>query len=243
MIGRATSEALERVAQRANDALAAFTPGALARTGSAVLGPPAPPQFASDPLSVVAPANAYFVTAGPDGAPRYTRDGGFALAGTRLVARDGAPVLGFAGADPRGHLPAPLQIDPSDVALARHADLHIEPDGTLAYTRPAIDPRTGQRFAERIVAGRVALARFPAGTVPPRLDATHAAAPPGVLPHVGLPGDGSFDRLLPHARDGGGVDLDTALERLSEAYTAFSALRAAFAARGSTDRTATELVK
>jgi hypothetical protein len=239
VIGRAASDALERVAQRAQDALAAFTPGAIPRETA---GEPPRPQVASDPLSVAAPASAYFVTAGPDGAPRYTRDGGFHLAGRTLVAGDGSPVLGYAGGA-QGMLPAPLHLDPGDVALARHTGLQIAGDGTLAYVRPAIDPRTGARFAERVVVGRVALARFPAGTVPTRIDATHAAAPAGVVPHLGVPADGAFEPLTTRARDGGGIDLDTALDRLAEAYTAFSALRAAFAARGAVDRTATELVK
>ncbi len=242
MIGRATSEALERIAARAQDALAAFTPGSIPRDGGA-LGPPARPQYAADALSVVAPPGTYLVTAGADGTQRYTRDGSFALAGTRLVAGDGTPVLGYANGDARGALAEPLQLDPSDAALARHVDLRIEANGAVAYTRPAIDPRTGARFGERIVVGRVALARFPAGTAMMRLDGTHAAAPPGVLPHLGTPGDGTFAALATHARDGGGVDVDTALGRLVDAYTAFSALRAAFAAHGAAERTATELVK
>ncbi len=242
MISRATSDALERVAQRAHDALAAFTPGALGERG-ATIGVAPHAQFAQDPLSVAAPPDAYFVTAHADGSPRYTRDGGFHLAGTALVASDGSPVLGYTNGAGPGSVAAPLQIDPSDAALARHADLRLEANGTLVYARPTIDPRTGTRANERVVAGTLALARFPAGTVPSRIDGTHVAAPPGVLPHLGTPGDATFGALATHARDAGGIDIDTALSRLSDAYTAFSALRAAFAARGSTERTATELVK
>jgi hypothetical protein len=242
VISRATSDALERVAQRAQDALAAFTPGAVPQRGASV-GTAPRAQFALDPLSVAAPPGAFFVTAGADGSPRYTRDGTFALRGDTLVSSDGSPVLGYAGASGPGTLPAPLHIDPSDAALARHADLHLDATGALTYTRPTIDPRTGARMNERIVAGRVALARFPAGTEPARIDGTHVAAPPGVLPHLGTPGDATFAGLTTNARDGGGIDIDTALDRLADAYTTFSAMRAAFAARGSTDRTATELVK
>ncbi len=242
MISRATSDALERVAQRAQDALAAFTPGAVPQRG-VTLGPAPRAQFSLDPLSVAAPPDAFFVTAGRDGSPRYTRDGTFSLRGDALVASDGSPVLGYTGPSGPGSLPAPLHIDPSDAALARHADLHLDATGALTYTRPTIDPRTGARTNERIVAGRIALARFPAGTAPTRIDGTHVTAPPGILPHLGTPGDATFAGLRTNARDGGGIDIDTALDRLADAYTAFSAMRAAFAARGSTDRTATELVK
>ena len=242
MISRATSDALERVAQRAQDALAAFTPGSVPQRGTAVGAAPRA-QLTLDPLSVAAPAGAYFVSAARDGSPRYTRDGSFSLQGTALIASDGSPVLGYAGTSGPGVLPAALHIDPSDAALARHAGLHIDPNGALVYSRPTIDPRTGARANERIVAGRLALARFPAGTAPDRIDGTHVAAPPGVLPHLGTAGDATFGMLATNARDGGGIDIDTALARLADAYTAFSAMRAAFAARGQTDRTATDLVK
>jgi hypothetical protein len=242
VISRATSDALERIAQRAQDALAAFTPGSVPARGATV-GPAPRAQFSLDPLSVAAPRDAFFVTASADGSPRYTRDGSFTLRENALVASDGSPVLGYAGASGPGTLPAPLHIDPSDAALARHADLHLDATGALTYTRPTIDPRTGARTNERIIAGRIALARFPAGTAPARIDGTHVAAPAGVLPHLGTPGDATFGGLTTNARDGGGIDIDTALDRLADAYTTFSAMRAAFGARGATDRTATELVK
>ena len=86
--------------------------------------------------------------------------------------------------------------------------MHLEDDGVLAYTRASIDPRTRERSVERVVVGRVALARFPAGGNPQRLDATHFGAVAGVVPHVGVPADGGFAALATRARDVGNVDID-----------------------------------
>ena len=66
-------------------------------------------------------------------------------------------------------------------------DVRVEDDGSLAYTRASIDPRTRERSLERTVVGRVALARFPAGGTPQRIDATHFSAVAGVVPHLGAP--------------------------------------------------------
>jgi hypothetical protein len=93
------------------------------------------------------------------------------------------------------------------------------------------------------VVGRVALARFPAGTQPVRVDAVHVAAPAGVRAQVGVPGDGYFAPLVPHARDLGGVDIVAGLEKMREAYEAFDALRAAHQARGTLEKSALDLVK
>ena len=76
-----------------------------------------------------------------------------------------------------------------------------------------------------------------------RLDAPRLAAPPGVIPHIGLPEDGNFAALRTHARDRGRLDLVAGLDRLSEAYLSFDALRAAHRARGEAERTALDLLK
>jgi len=113
----------------------------------------------------------------------------------------------------------------------------------LAYTRASIDPRTRERTVERAVVGRLALARFPAGTNPQRIDATHFAAVAGVVPLLGVPADGGFGALTTRARDLGNVDLVAGLERLSEAYLSFSALEAAHQAQGAGSKVMMDLLK
>jgi hypothetical protein len=60
---------------------------------------------------------------------------------------------------------------------------------------------------------------------------------------LGTPADGTFAGIATYARDTGSVDIDTSLDKLSEAYRAFSALAAANRARGGTDQTAMDLLK
>ena len=122
-------------------------------------------------------------------------------------------------------------------------DARVESDGTVAYTRAAIDPRTGARSVERVVLGRIALARFPAGTQPARLDAARVAAPPGVVPHLGTPADGTFPALATYSRDAGAIDIDAGVARLDEAYRAFEALGAVVKSRASVQKTTMDLVK
>jgi hypothetical protein len=152
-------------------------------------------------------------------------------------------VLGFAGGDARGALATPLTLPTNDVALGRCADVRIESDGTVSYTRSTIDPRTTERLVERVTAGKIALARFPAGTQPIRLDERQVGAPQGIPPHLGTPADGTFAGLATYARDTGSVDIDTSLDKLSDAYRAFSALAAANKARGATEQSAMDLLK
>ena len=154
----------------------------------------------------------------------------------------GAAVLCFSGGGEAALL-GPVQLPEPDRSLGRCDDLHIESDGTLAYTRSAIDPRTRERTVERAVVARLALARFPAGTAPVRVDATQVAAPEGIVPLVGRPGDGTFGALATQARESGAVDLDAGLARLSEACLALRALHAAQRAATQEQRVATELVK
>lgn len=240
MIANATVEALERIASRAEDLRDAYRSGAIPRHPDArTAGASAP---STDPLAAVAPPGAWFVAAAPDGTPFYTRDGGFAVRDGAVTTAGGAPVLGYA-ADRRDAPPAPLRVPDADRALGRAATLRVEPDGTLAYARAAIEPRTGERRVERVVLGRIALARFPAGTAPVRLDGVRFAAPPGVAPHLGRPADDAFPALATGRRDTGALDLETGLARLNDAYVAFEALAAAHRARGDVERTTLDLVK
>jgi hypothetical protein len=89
----------------------------------------------------------------------------------------------------------------------------------------------------------VALARFPAGSNPQRIDATHFGAVAGVVPHVGAPADGGFDGLATRVRDTGNVDINASLQRLSDAYVAFSALQAAHKAQGAGAKVMMDLLK
>jgi hypothetical protein len=240
MIEASMSDALGRIAARAQDVLHAyeggFEPGASDVT---LAGQPAP-AASLDPLSVVAPQGTYFVVNGAAGTMQYTRDGAFSFADGTLRTSSGSVVL---GTGPRGGGLRPLAIDPVDRALGQVSDARIEPDGSVCYTRVSVDPRTGARRTDRITVGRIALARFPAGTLPVRLDPTHVGAPRDVTPHIGAPADGNFAMLTTNARDLGRLDLVAGLARLQEAYLSFEALRAAGSARGSVDKTTMDLVK
>jgi len=239
MLPTASLDALKRIADRANDVLAAYTPGAIPRNGD--VNGTLPPLPNGDPLSVAAPPGAWFVTLDDVGTRTYTRAGSFHLGpdGT-LQTVDGARVLGTPAT---GGALAPLRLSEPDRTLGRGADLHLEDDGVLAYTRPSIDPRTRERSQERTIVGRIALARFPAGGNPQRLDATHFGAVAGVVPHLGAPADGGFAALTTRARDAGNVDIDSGLQRLSEAYVAFSALQAAHKAQAAGSKVVMDLLK
>lgn len=239
MLGSPAVAALQRIADRANDVLAAYTPGAFPLRHDVDAGSSTVP--AADPLSAAAPNGAWFVTIDDRGARTYTRAGTFHVAadGTLRTADD-ARVLGFANGETAA---GPLTLGEIDHALGRGRDARIEADGSLAYTRSSIDPRTRERSLERTVVGRLALARFPAGGNPHRIDATHFTAAAGVVPHIGVPADGTFGALVPNARDIGSVDLYAGLQRLSDAYVAFSALAAANRAQYDGDKVAMDLLK
>ena len=239
MLAPASLDALQRIADRANDVLAAYAPGAEPQFGDVRV--PSAAQPATDPLSVAVPPGAWFVTLDDRGARTYTRAGSFHIGPDgALQTPGGAPVLGTSGA---GAALAPLSLPEADRALGRCTDVQVEADGSLAYTRATIDPRTRERGTERVVAGRIALARFPAGGNPQRIDATRFAAVAGVVPHVGAPVDGTFAALATRARDTGSIDIDLGLQRLSEAYVAFAALEAAHRAQGAGAKTIMDLLK
>ncbi|GAC1494177.1 MAG: hypothetical protein NVS3B17_10590 [Vulcanimicrobiaceae bacterium] len=239
MIDPAISAGLGRIASRERDVLHAFDPSFVPETSDVVRRGAAVPNF--DPLGVALPEGAFVVTPGPSGTLAYGRDGAFALHDGTLRASDGAPVLGF-GIGERTKL-APLHVDPYDAAAGRITNARIEADGTFAYTRTTIDPRSGERRAENVAIGRVAVARFPAGTQPVRIDARHVAPPVGIGAQFGVPGEGGFAPLATRSRDLGRVDLIAGLEQLRDAYRTFEALRAANHARGGVEKTTMDLVK
>jgi hypothetical protein len=239
VIDPAVDAALGRIAARERDLRHTFQAGFSPEANDAADSvAPAP---SSDPLSVVAPDGTYFAAESADGSVAYTRDGAFRLVDGALVDGSGRVALGFAPGERA--TPAPLRLDPYDVALGRAADARLAADGTLSYARAAIDPRSGERRVERVVAGRLVLARFPAGTQPERLDPTHVRAPRDVAVHVAAPGERGFAQLVTHARDRGRIDLLVGLERMRDAYDAFEALRSANHARGGVEKTAMDLLK
>lgn len=233
------SAALDRIAERAADVRRAFTPGAVPQHGD-VATPGAASEFALDPLSTTAPDGAYFSSLDARGRTGYSRDGTFHVADGRLVDGRERPILGRRA--PGGTL-GELRIDPVDAALGRAADVRIDADGSLVYARSAVDPRTGNRALQDVVVGRIVLARFPAGTKLDTADGRILFAPEGVVPHTGLPGDGTFGALTPMRRERSRVDIDASLTRLKDAYVAFDALAAAQTAKDHFSKAAMDVVK
>jgi flagellar basal body rod protein FlgG len=231
------SAALDRIAERASDVRRAFDPGAVPAFDD--VAAPSAPVVTLDPLSAAIPNDAYLIVRG-EKSNAYTRDGSLSLRDGRLLDAAGRPVLGTAT---KGGPLVELGIDPVDATLGRASSARVEADGSLTYERWSIDPRSGAREAQRVVAGRVALARFPAGTRLEPARADSLVAPAGVAPHVGAPADGSFAALQTMHRTGFGVDVDASLARLKDAYVAFDALQAAEAAKGHLGKTALDLLK
>ncbi|MHB8146927.1 MAG: hypothetical protein ACYDGM_06665 [Vulcanimicrobiaceae bacterium] len=239
LVNPATIAALDRISARAADVRMAFTPGAVPANDD-VATTRARARFDPDPLCIAAPPGDYFITGDERGHTLYTRDGALTIARGALRGRDGQPIFGYAGGS--GTLGA-LSLDPVDAALGRITGAHIERDGSLVYARSVIDPRTGAREEQRVMVGRVALARFPAGTKLQRTDASHFVAPSGSIPHVGRPADANFGAVEPQHRQESRVDIDRALARLKDAYLAFDALAAGQTAQWGLGKTAMDLVK
>lgn len=239
LVNAATERALEYIAARGADANRAFTPGARPQFDD-VGTDAAAPRFVPDPLSVVPPADAYFITSDDRGRAAYTQNGSFSISDGAVVGSNGRPILGYAA--PNAAL-GELRIDPVDAALGRAKNTNISADGSLGFTRSSIDPRTGARENERVVVGRIALARFPAGTKCASADAERVLAPPGVVPHTGRPGDGNFNALSPMHSTPSHIDLERSLGRLNDAYIAFDALTAAHKAQGAIAKTTMDLLK
>lgn len=216
LIDGAAARAFENAAARERDVLQTFAPADLA-----------------------APDGAYFVTRGQGGKTLFARDAAFTLHDGTLVDGTGREVLGMRD---DGTL-APLHADPADAALGFTESARIEPDGRVIYDRNVVDPRSGARETQSVSIGRLALARFAPGTKLQQTDPQHAAAPAGVVPHVGAAADGNFGSLQPLTRAASANEIDRSLERLQEAYMALDALRAAGVARRGADKTAMDLLK
>jgi flagellar basal body rod protein FlgG len=232
------SLALDRIAERVADVRRAYIAGAVPAHDD-VATPSATSTFTLDPLAVAPPEGAYFV-AEEQGQRVYSRDGSLSLHGGALVDSGGRPIWGVTSRDTALR---ELRVDPVDEALGRVSDAAIERDGTLVYRRATVDPRSGARESQRVVVGRIALARFPAGTRLESSDGSHMVPPSGASPQFGLPCDGKFGALAPMQRERSRVDVDEGLARLKDAYLAFEALQAAEAAKGRLGKTAMDLLK
>jgi flagellar basal body rod protein FlgG len=233
------SAALDRIAERTADVRRAYTPGAIPQHDDVATAAPVS-DLALDPLATVAPENAYFVTSDGEGRRAYERNGSFALRAGRLVDADGRAILGERW---DGGALAELSVDRVDDALGRVRDASIQRDGSFVYRRETVDPRSGVRSSQRVVVGRLVLARFPAGTRLETADGSHCIAPAGVVPQTGLPNDGALAPLTPMRRERSRIDVDESLVRLKDAYLAFDALQAAEMAKAHLGKTAMDLLK
>lgn len=225
-----------RVAQREEDALHAYTPGAEPSFEDSARTQRSYPVL--DGLSVAPPDSAYFLERGDDGSVRYTRDGSFTVRNGMLWAADGRAVLGLT----RNGTLREISVDPVDLALNRARDARIEANGTLAYEREVIDPRNGARELQRVIAGRIALARFAAGTSLQR-EGSALSAPSGVAPHLGTPDDGNFAPLATMQRESSGIDIDRSVDRLRVAYRELDAVQSLYRAKDLAAKTAMDLIR
>lgn len=241
MIDPAIAAALARVADRANDVLHAYAPGFQPQMRD-VVRTSAVRVADQDALATASPEGTYYVVAAPRGEVWYTRDGALRFEGGALRTQDGKLVLGRPTGAHRGPL-VPLRVDAIDAALSRARDPRIDGNGVVTCALVSIDPRTGSRREERVALGRIALARFVAGSEPVRVDDATVAAPRGTVPAVGMPGDGSFSRLAVHARDAGRVDIEAGLARLQEAYLSLETLQSAYRAGFDLEKGAMDLLK
>jgi flagellar basal body rod protein FlgG len=241
VIDPSLAAALTRVADRAYDALHGYSAAFQPKSSDVARRIP---QLLPDagPLSTSAPSDAYFIVTDRKRL-LLTRDGAMRFDDGVLRAADGAAVLGQkVDGGPSGHL-IPLRVDPVDAALRRPRDPRIGPDGIVTFMQTSIDPRTSVRREERVALGRVALARFPAGTQPLRVDDKLVEPPKGVVPQIGHPADGNFGPLRTNVRELGNVDLEAALRRLQEAYVSLEALQNAGRARKDLEKGAMDLLK
>jgi len=238
MIAANVSRALDDIAARERDLRNAYAPGAVAEHGDVARD--AQSTYTLDPLSTSAVDGTYFAVRDHAGRTLFTRDGSFALRDGVLVDRHGFGVLGYAR---ENAALTPLRIDPLDAAFGAASSARIEADGSLCSDRTSVDPRSGQGRTRVLSFGRLALARFPAGTRLQPSDGQHLSAPAGIPPHFGKAGDGNFPFLKPHARESSGIDIDASIERLQEAYVALDAIRAAGKAHGTVQKVAMDLLK
>ncbi len=194
-----------------------------------------------NPLAVIVPPGAYLAVQGPAGAA-YSRDGQLRFEDGELRTSAGDTVLGWAPGANLNLPPQPLRADPVDAALGRCKDVSVAADGTLSYQRTAVDARHGRVGHEKVVIGRVALARFPAGTKLERAGNDAALPADGLAPAaLAAPNTLGFGELRTHRREVASVDFVKATTRWTEAVQAYYALVEARSHDGS--KTVMDLVK
>jgi flagellar basal body rod protein FlgG len=199
-------------------------------------------DIATSDLDVVAPEDTFFVGQDAHGRRFYSRNGDFSLADGTLRTQNGSLIMGYP-AGGRTDTLAPLRQDPVDLATRRGSDARIDTDGTLSYTRRVVDPKTGIAKPERVVVGRIALARFPAATELVSPDGVHMTAPADITPSIGVPADHGPAALLLRRTDRGAYNVKEGINELRDAYVAFDGLRATNTARTNFAKTATGLIK
>lgn len=236
-VDAAVTAAYQRLASRQADAVRAFVPGAAPLAGGDARDETT--TFALDPLSVALPDRSYAIVRANDGRAAYTRDGSFRLENGVLCDALGNRVQGLRSDGTLGE----IRLDTIDAAAGQTHDLRLDGDGTLSYERTTLDPRSGERSRRRVAAGRVALARFPAGSAVQSLDAIHVRTSTGIEPHVGAPADGTFGELAIHRRATSNIDIDAALVALKQAYLSLDALESARMAADGTVKGAMDLIK
>jgi hypothetical protein len=228
LISDSTARALENVAARERDVLRTLPVEEAA-------GDPFAPHVPCE-----APPDAYFMTRDESGRNLFMRCNALYVRGANLIDGNGRALLGYTVS---GGALQPLRVDAVDASLGLTQNVSVDSDGTVSYDRSAIDPSTGVRSLQHLTIGRLALARFPAGTRLQSVDDLYSAAPAGTAPHVGVPGEGGFPPLESPLQSAGDGSLDSGLARLQEAYLALDALRAAGAAQGSVQKTVMDLLK
>lgn len=195
---------------------------------------------ADNPLAVVVPRDAYIAVTGPGGTS-YTRNGQLRFEDGALHAANGDAVLGWPPGANVNQPPIPLRADPVDAALGRCREIAVAPDGTLSYARTSVDAKRGKVGVEHVVVGRIALARFPAGTRLERAAADALVPGEGIEPSaLAVPNTLGFGELSIHRREVASVDVVKATVRWAEAVQAYQALAQA---QGAGIRTALDLVK
>jgi hypothetical protein len=243
MINSGPAAALSELATRAQEMLHAYEPGYETQDDeirSATLSRPKPDN---DPMSVSAPEGSYFMGTDRAGQSFFSRDGSFKVEGANVTWPDGSAVLGFPANAAAGAKPQPLRVDAVDAALGRAGDPHVEADGSVVYTRSVVDPKTGKTNPENVALGKIALARFPAGTSLPRVADHRVAVPPGISPTIGKAGDAAFGKLDTKSRDLGSVDFEAGLNQLREAFLALDAMSASDRVSDKDAHVAMDLIK
>ena len=238
----------------------AFTPGYRSKDNTLTVGSFTQTRPTISPLAAAAPADNWFVGVDNHGRTFYSRNGDFQFKNGQLTTPNGYTVLGFptvngkAGGKttgPNDKLPDDTQngdlealtADPVDVALGRVTNPHVEADGTVAYTRRIVDAKSKKGTDERVVMGKIALARFPAGTQLSSSDGVHMTPSNGVIASVGSPGKAGFSELMTHRVDRGSMDFAAGLAALRDAAERQKALQVATESGWHTSKITMDLLK